>query len=92
MNKHAPYVHEHVEGFDNLENLEVCADMEAVLQPAQTQQVEATLQQAQTQQTPQKLIVKVPKISFYNKRSSLEALGTSDQQNSPKKMKITQSP
>jgi hypothetical protein len=92
MNKHAPYEHEHVEGFDKLANLEVCVDMEAILQPAQTQQVEATLQQAQTQQTPQKLIVKVPKVSVYNKRSSSEALGTSDQQNSPKKMKITQSP
>jgi hypothetical protein len=61
MNKHAPYEHEHVEGFDKLENLDVCADMEAILQPTQTQQVEATLQQTQTQQTPQKLIVKVPK-------------------------------
>jgi hypothetical protein len=45
MNKHAPYEHEQVEGFDKLENLEVCVDMEAILQPTQTQQVEATLQQ-----------------------------------------------
>jgi hypothetical protein len=30
MNKHAPYEHEHVEGFDKLENLEVCVDMEAM--------------------------------------------------------------
>jgi len=44
MNKHAPYEHEHVEGFDKLENLEVCVDMEVILQLAQTQQVEATLQ------------------------------------------------
>jgi hypothetical protein len=92
MNKHAPYEHEHVEGFDKLENLEVCVDMEAILQPTQTQQVEATLQQSQTQQAPQKLIFKVPKVSVYNKRSSSEAMGTSDQQTAPKKMKITQSP
>jgi hypothetical protein len=92
MNKHAPYEHEQVEGFDKLENLEVCVDMEAILQPTQTQQVEATLQQSQTQQASQKLIVKVPKMSVYNKRSSSEAMGTSDQQTSPKKMKITQSP
>jgi hypothetical protein len=43
MNKQAPYEHEHVEGFHKLENLEVCVDMEAILQPAQAQQVEATL-------------------------------------------------
>ena len=42
MNKHAPYEHEYVEGFDKLENLETCADMEAILQPAQTQQVGPT--------------------------------------------------
>jgi hypothetical protein len=92
MNKQAPYEHEHVEGFDKLENLEVCVDMEAILQPTQTQQVEETLQQSQTQQAPQKLIFKVPKVSVYNKRSSSEAMGTSDQQTAPKKMKITQSP
>jgi hypothetical protein len=33
MKKQAPYEHEHVEGFDKSENLEVCADMEVVLQP-----------------------------------------------------------
>jgi hypothetical protein len=54
--------------------------------------VEETLQQTQMQQTPQKLIVKVPKISVYRKRSSLEALGTNSQQTAPKKTKITQSP
>jgi hypothetical protein len=92
MKKQAPYEHEHVEGFDKLANLEVCVDMEAILQPTQTHQVEETLQQTQTQQTPQKLIVKVPKVSVYNKRSSSEAMGTSDQQTTPKKMNITQSP
>ena len=40
MNKHAPYEHEQVEGFDKMENLEVCVDMEAILQPMQKQQVE----------------------------------------------------
>ena len=68
MRKHTPYEHEQVEGFDKLENIEVCVDMEAILQPTQTQQVEATLQQSQIQQASQKLIVKVPKISFYNKK------------------------
>jgi hypothetical protein len=37
-----------------------------------------------------KLIIKVPKISVYNKRSSSEAMGISDQQTAPKKMKVTQ--
>ena len=92
MNKHAPYEHGHVEGFDKLANLDVCANMEAILQLAQTQKVEATLQQIQTKQTPQNMIVKVPKVSVYNKRSSSEALSTSSQQTAPKKMKITQSP
>jgi hypothetical protein len=63
MNKHGPYDHEHVEGFDKMENLEVYVDMEAILQPTQTQQVKATLQQGQTQQAPQKRIVQVPKTS-----------------------------
>jgi hypothetical protein len=102
--KQSPYEHEQVEGFDKLENLEVCVDMEAIFQPTQTQQVEATLQQTQTQQVEatlqpsqtqqdsHKLIVKVPKMSVYNKRSSSKAMGTSDQHNSLKRMKISQSP
>jgi hypothetical protein len=49
MNKHALYENEHVEGFDKLQNLEVCVDMEEILQTNKTQQVEATLQQSQTQ-------------------------------------------
>jgi hypothetical protein len=77
---------------NKLENLDVCADMEEIFQPPQTQQMEETLQQTQTQQTPQKMIFKFPKVSVYNKRSSSEALGTSSQQTVPKKMKITQSP
>jgi hypothetical protein len=43
MKKQAPYENEQVEGFDKLENLEVCVDMETILQPTQTQQVEATI-------------------------------------------------
>jgi hypothetical protein len=54
--------------------------------------VEATLQQSQTQQASQKLIVKVPKMSVYNKRSISEAMGTNNQQSAPKKMDISQSP
>ena len=80
MNKKASYEHEHVEGFNKLANLEICVDMEA------------TLQQAQTHQTPQNMIVKFPKVRFYSKRISSEALGTSDQQTDNKKMNITQSP
>ena len=48
MKKQALYEHEHVEGFDKMENLEVCDDMEEIFQPTQTQQVEATLQKIQT--------------------------------------------
>jgi hypothetical protein len=44
ISKHGPYEHEHVEGFDRLANLEMCADMEAILHPAQTQQVGTNLQ------------------------------------------------
>jgi hypothetical protein len=44
--KQAPYEHEHVEGFDKIENLEVYVDKEEILQRTQTQQVEETLQQS----------------------------------------------
>jgi L-fucose mutarotase/ribose pyranase (RbsD/FucU family) len=92
MNNQAPYEHEQVEGFDKLTNLEVCVDMETILQTTQTQQVEETLQQSQTQQVSLKPIVNVPKMSIYSKRSSSYAMGTSDEQISPKKMNISQSP
>jgi predicted metal-dependent hydrolase len=91
MSRQGPYEHEHVEGFDKLENLETCADMEVILQPDQTQQVESAPQQIQTQKTSPRLTIKAPKMSVYNKRSSSEALGTSSQQNVLKKMKITPS-
>jgi hypothetical protein len=38
------------------------------------------------------MVLKVPKVSFYSKRSSSEALGTSTQQTAPKKIKIIQFP
>ena len=44
MRKHGPYEHEYVEGFDKLENMETCADMEVILQLDQTQQVELASQ------------------------------------------------
>jgi hypothetical protein len=44
MSKQSPYEHEHVEGFDKMENLETCADMEVTLQPNPTQQLESTPQ------------------------------------------------
>ena len=64
--------------------------MEAILQPSQTKKMEETLHQSQTQQDPQKLIVKVPKMSVYIKRSSSEDMDISDQQTTPKNMKFTQ--
>jgi hypothetical protein len=91
MSRQGPYEHEHVEGFDELANRETCADMEVTLQPDQTQQIESSPQQIQTQKTSPKLIIKAPKMSVYNKRSSSEALGASSQQNILKKMKITPS-
>jgi DNA-binding LytR/AlgR family response regulator len=90
MKKHAPYEHEQVEGFDKLENIEVCVDMDVILQPIQTRQLEATLQQIQTQQASQKLIIKNPKISVYNKRSNSNAMDIIYQQTAPKKMKVSQ--
>ena len=66
--------------------------MEKILQPTQTQQLEETLQKIQTQQVSPKLIVNITKMSIYSKRSSLDAMGTSDQWISPKKMNISQSP
>jgi hypothetical protein len=47
MRKQGPYEHEHVEGFDKMENLETCADMEVILQPDQTQQIESSPQKIQ---------------------------------------------
>jgi hypothetical protein len=89
--RQGPYKHEQVEGFDKLANLETCANMEVTLQPDHTQQTGSAPQQTQTQKTSPKLIVKAPKMSVYNKRSSSEALGANSQQNILKKMKITPS-
>jgi hypothetical protein len=41
MRKQGPYEHEHVEGFDKLENMEICADMEVILQHDQTHQIDS---------------------------------------------------
>jgi hypothetical protein len=68
-----------VEGFDKLDNLETCDDMEATLQLSQENQVGPTLKKTQKQHTPQKLTFQVPKLNVYTKRSSSEALGTSSQ-------------
>ena len=76
-------------GFDGLDNQETCADMEVILQPDQTQQIESSPQQIQTQKNSPGLIIKAPKMSFYNNRISSYALGANGQQNVPNKMKIT---
>jgi hypothetical protein len=89
--RQGPYEHEHVEGFDKLANLETCVDMEVTLQHDQTKQTEPAPQQSPTQKPSPRLIVKAPKMSVYNKRSSSEALGASSQQDILKKMKITSS-
>jgi hypothetical protein len=38
MSRYRPYEYKHVEGFEKLENLETCADMEVTLQHDQTKQ------------------------------------------------------
>jgi hypothetical protein len=91
LSRQGPYEHEHVEGFDKMANLENCANMEVTLQHDQTKQIESTPQQNPTQKPSPRLVAKAPKMSVYNKRSSLEALGASSQQNILKKMKITPS-
>jgi hypothetical protein len=91
VSKQGPYEHEHVEGFDKLANLETCVDMEVTLQHDQTKHTETTSQQSPTQKPSPRLVVKAPKMSVYNKRSSSEALGASSQQDTLKKMKITSS-
>jgi hypothetical protein len=68
--KQVPYEHEHVEGFDNLSNLETCVDMEVTLQHDQTKHIETTSQEGPTQKPSPRLVFKDPKMSIYNKRSS----------------------
>jgi hypothetical protein len=84
-----PYEHEHVEGFNKLANLETCIDMEVTMQHDQTKLAEPTSQQSPTQNFSPRLIFKPPKMSVYNKRNSLEALGADSQQDTLNKMKIT---
>jgi hypothetical protein len=89
--RQGPYEHEHVEGFDKLTNLETCADMEIIIQQDQTKQTEPTPQPSPASKPSPKLVIKAPKMSVYNKRSSSEALDTSVQQDTIKRMKITSS-
>jgi hypothetical protein len=89
MSRQSPYEHEQVEEFDRLANLEACAIMEVTLLLDHTQQIEYAPQYIQTQKTSPKLIIKAPKVSVYNKRSSSKALGASSHKNILKKMKIT---
>ena len=79
MSRQGPYEPEHVEGFDKLANLETCADMEVTLQHDQKKQTESSHQQNPTHKPSPRLVVKGPKMSVYDKRSSSEALGTSSQ-------------
>jgi hypothetical protein len=63
--------------------------MEVTLQHDKKKQTKLSPQQNPMQKPSPRLFVKAPKMSVYNKRSSSEALGTSSQQDIPKKMKIT---
>lgn len=49
------------------------------MQHDQTKQTESASQQSPTQKLSPRLIVKAPKMSVYNKRSSSEALGADKQ-------------
>ena len=59
------------------------------MQHGQKKQIEPFLQWNPSQKPSPRLIVKSPKISVYNKRSTSEALGASSQQDTLKKIKIT---
>jgi len=85
------YEHEHVKGFDELKNIETCVEMEVTIQQDQTKQIEPSPQTSPIHKPSPKLVIKYPKMSVYNKRSSSEALDTSSQQDTLKRMKITSS-
>ena len=89
--RQGPYEHELVKGFDELANLETCAEMEVTMQHDQTKPMEPVSQHISAWKPSPRLVIKTPKMSVYNKRNSPEALGASSQQNIPKKMKITSS-
>jgi N-acetylmuramoyl-L-alanine amidase CwlA len=91
VRRKGPYEHKHVEGFDKLANLETYVDMEVTMQHDLTKQTKITSHQNPTHKQSPRLIIKDPKLSVYNKRSSSEALGSSSQQEILKKMKITSS-
>jgi hypothetical protein len=87
--RQGPYEHEHVEELDKLANLETCTEMEVIMLHDQEKQTELTLQQSSAQKPSPRLIIKAPKMSIFNKRSSSEALGASSQQDTLKKMRVT---
>ena len=59
------------------------------MQHDQTKHTELTFQQISAQKPSPRLIVKAPKMSIFNKRSSSEALGARNQQDTLKKMRAT---
>jgi hypothetical protein len=87
--RQGPYEHEHVEELDKLANLETCTEMEVITLHDQEKKTEITSQQSSTQKPSPRLIIKAPKMSIFNKRSSSEALGASSQQDTLKKMRVT---
>jgi hypothetical protein len=89
VSRQGPYEHEHVEELDKLANLETYTEMEVITLHDQAKQTKITSQQIPTQKPSSKLIIKAPKMSIFNKRSSSEALGASSQQDTLKKMRVT---
>jgi hypothetical protein len=87
--RQGPYGHEHIEELDKLANLETCTEMEVITLHEQAKQTETTSQQISAQKSSPRLIIKAPKMSIFNKRSSSEALGASGQQDTLKKMRTT---
>jgi hypothetical protein len=87
--RQGPYEHDHVEELDKLANLETCIEMEVITLHDQANQTKITSQQSPTQKPSPRLIIKGPKMSILNKRSSSEALGASSQQDTLKKMRVT---
>ena len=63
--------------------------MEVVTLHDQAKQTKITSQQSAAQKPSPRLIIKAPKMSIFNKRSSSKALGASGQQDTLKKMRAT---
>jgi hypothetical protein len=77
--RQGPYEHEHIEELDKLVNLETCTEMEVITLHDQAKQINITSQQIPSRKPSPRLIIKAPKMSIFNKRSSSEALGASSQ-------------